>query len=207
MLTLNLGTPLARPYSSVSALIATTAWRLSAIEVHEFALGIGDARLLAPDRNLGLGQWRAFLARAQGHVTHGLEIGLDAVRVGLALLRQLHEEGRFPRLDAVTGHLLAYRHVDLGAGLLADLLREHALGVGDAQLLAVHDDLRLCRRLAVEARLDLYVEALAASAEQDGGKQHGEKTQVGCSHGDTLGYGVAYRGTADAPLTSRAPGY
>ncbi len=181
--------------------------RLRPIEVHEFALGVGDARLFPADRHFGLGQRRTLLAHAQGDVTHRLEIGLDAVRVGLALLRQLHEEGRFPRLDAVAGHLLAYRHVDLGAGLLADLLCEHALGVGDAELLAVHGDLRLCRRLAVEARLDLDVEALAASAEQDGGKQHGEKTQVGCSHGGTLGYGVAYRGTADAPLTSRAPGY
>src|SRR6266850_437844 len=174
--------------------------RLLPIEVHDLPLVIGDARLLAADRDLGPGDWRVFLAHAKGYITHGLEIGVEAVLADLALLRQLHEDGRFPRLDAVAGHLLAHRHVDLGAGLLADLLREHALGVGYAELLAVHDDRRLCRRLTVDARPDLEVDALTASAEQDGGEQHGKKTQVGCIHGDTLcfGYGL---------LTSRVPGY
>src|SRR5207302_8232678 len=44
----------------------------------------------------------------------------------------------------------------------------------------------LRRRLTVDARLDLEVKALAATAEQDGGEQHEKKTQIGCSHGDTL---------------------
>src|SRR5207302_5137654 len=145
--------------------------RLLPIQVYDLTPGIGDARLFPPDRDLGPGQRRAFLAHAQGHETHGLEIRVEAVRADLAILRQLHEDGRFPRLDAVAGHLLAHRHVDLGAGLLADLLREHALGVGDAELLAVHDDRRLCRRLTVDARLDNDIKALAASAEQDDGEQ------------------------------------
>src|SRR2546422_1071411 len=174
--------------------------RLLPIEVYDLALVIGDARLLPADRDLGPGHRRVFLAHAKGHVAHGLEIGVEAVRGGLAVLRQLHQDGRFPRLDAVAGHLLAHRHVDLGARLLADLLGEHALGVGDAELLAVHDDCRLRHRLTVDARLDLEVEALAAGAEQDGGERHGKKTQIGCIHGDTLcsGYGL---------LTSRVPGY
>src|SRR5437867_5351804 len=99
--------------------------RLLPIDVHDLALVIGDARLRSPDRDLGPGHRRVLLAHAKGHVAHGLEIGVEAVRGGLAVLRQLHQDGRFPRLDAVAGHLLAHRHVDLGARLLADLLREH----------------------------------------------------------------------------------
>src|SRR6267154_1763604 len=123
--------------------------RLHLIQVHELALGIGDACLLPADRHLGLGQRRALLAHAQRDVTHRLEIGVDAV----------------------AGRLFAHRHLDLAAGLPADLLREHALSVGEADLLAIQSDLRLRRGLAVDARLDLDVEALAASAEQGGDKQ------------------------------------
>src|SRR5882762_1409537 len=164
--------------------------RLRLIEVHELALGIGDACVVPADRHLGLGHGRSLLAHAQRDVAHRLEIGVDAVGVDLIPLGQLHEEGRFPRFDAVAGRLFAHRHLDLAAGLPAHLLREHALGVGDADLLAIYSDLRLRRGLAVDARLDLHVEALAASAEQGGREENGKKTRVGCGHGDTLGCDV-----------------
>src|SRR6266849_3211071 len=167
--------------------------RLLTIEVHELAFGVGHACALSAGSDLGIRQGRAFLAHAQGHVALGVEIGLDMVRVDLVPLRQLHEEGRFPRLDAVAGRLLAHRHFNLATGLLAQPLHEHALGVGDAERLAIYGDLRLCRGLAVDARLDLDVEALAASAEQDGGEQDGKKTQ-GCGHEESLGYGVGSKG-------------
>src|SRR6266850_3734381 len=168
--------------------------RLRLIEVHELALGIGDARLLPADRHLGLGQRRALLAHAQRDVAHRLEIGVDAVGVDLIPLGQLHEEGRFPRIDAVAGRLFAHRHFNLAAGLLADLLREHALGIGDADLLAIYSDLRLRRGLAVDARLDLDVEALAASAEQGGDKQDGKRAQLSCGHEESFGWGVGSMG-------------
>src|SRR6266853_6410396 len=164
--------------------------RLRLIEVHELALGIGDARLLPADRHLGLGQRRTFLVHAQRDVAHRLEIGVDAVGVDLIPLGQLHEEGRFPRFDAIAGRLFAHRHLDLAAGFPAQPLRERALGVGDADLLAIYSDLRLRRGLAVDARLDLDVEALAARAEQGGREENGKKTRVGCDHGDTLGCDV-----------------
>src|SRR6266581_2998593 len=170
---------------------------LRPIGVHEFALGIGDTFFLLADRHLGLGHRRAPFAHAHGDVTRRLEIGLDAVRDDLIALRKLHEEDRFPWIDAVAGRLLADHHFDLGAGLLAQPLREHALGVRDAELLAIYGDLRLCRGLAVDARLDLDVEALAASAEK-GDEQDGKKTQVSCGHEESLGYGAGLRGTADA---------
>src|SRR5439155_929893 len=168
--------------------------RLRPIGVYEFALGIGDTFLLPADRHLGFGHRRTPLAYAHGDVTRCLEIGLNAVRDDLIPLGKLRDEGRLPWIDAVAGRLLADHHLDLGAGLLAQPLREPALGVRDAELLAIYDDLRLCRGLAVDARLDLDVEALAASAEQSGGKQDGKKTQVGCGHGDTLGYGIGSKG-------------
>ena len=110
------------------------------------------------------------------------EIRVDADLVRLAVLRQLHHEARLARLDAVARRLLGHRDVELGAGLPGDLLREHALGVGDAELLAVDHDLRLGGGLAVEARLDLDVDALAAGAEQDRGGEQGDKPKLGCSH-------------------------
>src|SRR5713101_1556258 len=167
---------------------------LRPIGIHEFALGIGDTFFLLADRHLGLGHRRAPFAHAHGDVTRRLEIGLDSVRDDLVPLRKLHEEGRFPRIDAVAGRLLAYRHFDLGAGLLAQPLRERASGVGDAELLAIHGDLRLWRGLAVDARLDLDVEALAAGAEQGGGEQDGKETHVDCGHGDALGCSVGSKG-------------
>src|SRR5216684_7576189 len=167
--------------------------RLLLIDVHEFAFGIGDAFLFPADRHLGLGQRRTLLAYAQGDVTHRLEIGLDAVRVDLIPLRQLHEEGRFPWIDAIAGRFLDHRHFNFATGLLAQPLREHALGVCDAKLLAIYSDLRLCRGLAVDTRLDLDVEALAAAAEQ-GDEQDGKKSQVSCGHEESLGYGAGSKG-------------
>src|SRR5438552_7853056 len=171
--------------------------RLRPIRVYEFALGIGDTFLLLADRHLGFGHRSTRLAHAHGDVTRRLEVGLNAVRDDLIRLGKLHEEGRFPWIDAVAGRLLADHHFDLGAGLLAQPLREHALGVRDAELLAIYGDLRLCRGLAVDARLDLDVEALAASAEQGGGKQDGKKTHVGCGHGDTSVMALDLKSAAD----------
>src|SRR5712692_3805365 len=168
-------------------------YRLRPIGVHEFALGIGDAFLFPAHRHLGLGERRTLLAHAQGDVTHRLEIGLDAIRVDLIPLRQLHEEGRFPGIDAIAGRLLDHRHLNFAAGLPAQLLLEDALGVGDAKLLAIYGDLRLCRGLAVDTRLDLDVEALAAGAEQ-GDEQDGKKTQVSCGHEESLGNGAGSMG-------------
>ena len=164
--------------------------RLRPIRVNEFALGVGGTFLLAADRHLGLGNRRAALAYAHGDVTRRLEIGLDAIGDDLVALGKLYEEGRFPGIDAVAGCFLAHRHLDLGAGLLAQPLREQAPCVGSAELFAIYDHLRLRRGLAVDARLDLDVEALAASAEQGGGEQDGKETRVGCGHSDTLGSGV-----------------
>jgi hypothetical protein len=113
------------------------------------------------------------VVHAQGDEAHGLEIGIEAVLRCLAVLRQLHHESRLPRLDAVARRLLAHRQLELGAGLAADLLREHALGVGDAELLALDHDLGARGRLAVEARLHLDVDALAAGAEQHGSSEQG----------------------------------
>src|SRR5262249_13093682 len=119
------------------------------------------------------------------------------------------EERRLPRLDAVARRLLAHAHVDLGAGVLADLPREHALGVGDAELLAIDDDFRLRRRLAVDARPDLDVDALAARAENDSGAEDSKKTQAGFGHGvppcSDFRYRVPAPGRAPA-LTSQEPG-
>src|SRR5713101_3265853 len=168
-------------------------YRLRPIGVHEFALGIGDAFLFPAHRHLGLGERRTLLAHAQGDVTHRLEIGLDAIRVDLIPLRQLHEEGRFPGIDAIAGRLLDHRHLNFAAGLPAQLLLEHALGVGDAKLLAIYGDFRLCRGLAVDTRLDLDVETLAAGAEQ-GDEQDGKKTQVSCGHEESLGNGAGSKG-------------
>src|SRR6266853_1208449 len=176
--------------------------RLLTIEVHDLAFGVGHPCLLSSGSDLGIRQRGAFLAHAQGHVALGVEIGLDMVRVDLVPLRQLHEEGRFPRLDAVAGRLLAHRHFDLATGFLAQPLHEHALGVGHAERLAIYGDLRLCRGLAVDARLDLDVEALAASAEQDGGEQDGKKTQ-GCGHEESLGYGAGSKGDGGCARSHR----
>src|SRR2546427_130237 len=62
-----------------------------------------------------------------------------------------------------------------------------------AKLLAIYGDLRLCRGLAVDTRLDLDVEALAAGAEQ-GDEQDGKKTQVSCGHEESLGNGAGSKG-------------
>src|ERR1041385_3143780 len=75
--------------------------RLRPIRIHKFALGIGDAFLLAADRHLGLGHRRPPFAHAHGDVTRRLQLGLDAVGADLVALGKLHEEGRFPWLDAV----------------------------------------------------------------------------------------------------------
>src|SRR5437660_5475825 len=117
--------------------------RLRPIGVHELAVGIDGTYFLAAHRHLGLGHRRASFAHAHGDVARRLEIGVHTLRGDLIALRKLHEEGRFPRLDAVAGRLLAHRHFDFGAGLLAQPLREQASGVGDPELLAIHDDLRL----------------------------------------------------------------
>src|SRR5262249_13403375 len=159
--------------------------RLLLVGVDELALGVGDADRFSARADLGFGERRVLVGHAQGDVARRVELGVEAVGVRLAFLRELHEEARLPRLDAVAGHLLAHRQVDLGARLLAHLLREHALRVGDADLLAVEDHGGLRHRLAVDAGVDLDVDALAARREEcDEGQC--EKTRKKFFHGDPL---------------------
>src|SRR6185295_2368118 len=75
--------------------------RLLPIEVDQLALVVGHPRRLAADRDPRSGKRRALVVHAQGDVAHGLEVGVEAVLVCLAVLRQLDQESRLPRLDAV----------------------------------------------------------------------------------------------------------
>src|SRR5262245_56034711 len=177
-----------------------TLRRLLAVEVEHLALVVRDARVLPADADLGIRDRRAFFVHPQHDVAHGFEIGVEAHLVRLAVLRQLDEEGGLPRLDAVAGRLLGDGQLELGAGLAADLLHEQALGVGDPELLAVDHDLRLARGLAVEARPDLDVDALAAGGDEQHGGEQGGKTQLRCKHGGPFSW-FLNRG-----FTSRAPG-